>query len=119
MSPNVEHVSPQWPERLRRAEASIYLAKKHGLKTAPATLAKLAVTGGGPEYDLWGRVPYYPIEKLDQWVHKRLLRRRSSSDRGTVPSSPASIKSHTYQSLAAEYASNDPQFPARYKRFDA
>jgi len=42
----------------------------------------LAVTGGGPEYDLFGRIPYYPVDKLDEWVAARLSRRRSTSDRG-------------------------------------
>jgi hypothetical protein len=73
-----------WPDRLRRADASLYLREKHGVETAPQTLAKLAVSGGGPEYDLWGRIPYYPIEKLDEWVLSRLKRRRSTSDRGGV-----------------------------------
>jgi len=71
-----------WPDRLRRADASRYLREKHGVETAPQTLAKLAVSGGGPEYDLWGRIPYYPVEKLDEWVLSRLSRRRSTSDRG-------------------------------------
>jgi hypothetical protein len=26
-------------------------------------LAKLAVTGGGPEYEMWGRIPYYPTTR--------------------------------------------------------
>jgi hypothetical protein len=71
-----------WPPRLRRAEASRYLADVHGVSTAPATLAKLAVVGGGPAYELWGRVPYYPIGSLDLWAVARLSPRRSTSDRG-------------------------------------
>ena len=38
-----------WPDRLRRRDVPSYLHAKHGIETAPATLAKLAVTGGGPE----------------------------------------------------------------------
>jgi len=49
-----------WRCRVRRTEASQYLLEVHGVATAPATLAKLAVVGGGPEYELWGRLPYYP-----------------------------------------------------------
>jgi hypothetical protein len=71
-----------WPPRLRRAEASRYLAEVHGVSTAPATLAKLAVVGGGPAYELWGRVPYYPTGSLDRWAAARLSPRRSTSDRG-------------------------------------
>jgi hypothetical protein len=33
---------------------------------------------------LWGRIPYYPIKKLDEWVMARLSPRRSTSDRGTI-----------------------------------
>jgi len=82
MSPETDNPKNQWPERLRRRDASEYLRKTHGLEAAPATLAKLAVTGGGPEYDLWGRIPYYPIEKLDDWVTARLSRRPSTYGRG-------------------------------------
>jgi hypothetical protein len=71
-----------WPPRLRRAEASHYLNDVHGVTTAAATLAKLAVVGGGPAYELWGRVPYYPTESLDGWAKARLSPRRSTSDRG-------------------------------------
>jgi hypothetical protein len=71
-----------WPPRLRRAEASRYLSDVHGVTTAAATLAKLAVIGGGPAYELWGRVPYYPTESLDGWAKARLSPRRSTSDRG-------------------------------------
>ena len=80
-----EHVSPEthpnqvnWPDRLRRRDASRYLHAKHGIETAPPTLAKLAVTGGGPEYEMWGRIPYYPTTQLDEWVVGRLKRRRST-----------------------------------------
>lgn len=72
----------RWPPRLRRPDASRYLKEEHGIERAPATLAKLAVTGGGPEYELDGRYPLYRAVKLDEWVASRLKRRRSTSDRG-------------------------------------
>jgi hypothetical protein len=72
-----------WAPRLRRGEASKYLLEVHGVSTATATLAKLAVVGGGPEYELWGRHPYYRTESLDLWAAERLSGpRRSTSDRG-------------------------------------
>ena len=37
-----------WPARLRRKQASEYLRERHGITLSPATLAKLAVVGGGP-----------------------------------------------------------------------
>lgn len=69
--------------RLRRWEASEYLETVHGLVTAPATLAKLASVGGGPAYQLAGRVPLYPLAELDRWAGRRLgALQRSSSDTG-------------------------------------
>jgi hypothetical protein len=80
---NISTETHDWPDRVRRSGASDYVFKEHGVKIAPATLAKLAVLGGGPEYELWGRIPYYPIKKLDEWVLGRLSRRRSTSDCGS------------------------------------
>jgi hypothetical protein len=80
---NVEAASNQpvcWPDRLRRVDASGYLKRQHGLDRAPQTLAKLAVTGGGPEYERFGRIPYYRPAKLDEWVLSRLKRHRSTSE---------------------------------------
>lgn len=70
-----------WPPRLRRREASAYLAEVHGFQEAPTTLAKRACLGGGPVFELFGRTPYYRTESLDLWAAERLSRpRRSTSD---------------------------------------
>jgi hypothetical protein len=63
-----------------RDEASEYL-KNRGFKIAKQTLAKYAVTGGGPIYRNFGtRVVYDPLD-LDAWVEARLTaRRRSTSE---------------------------------------
>lgn len=58
--------------RLRRQEASEYLALMHGVVFAPATLAKLACVGGGPAYQKNGRLPAYPRDELDRWAAERL-----------------------------------------------
>jgi hypothetical protein len=72
-----------WPLRVRRREASAYLAEVHGLQEAPTTLAKRACLGGGPPFELFGRTPYYRTESLDLWAAERLSGpRRSTSDRG-------------------------------------
>lgn len=69
--------------RLRRREASIYLKEKFGIDRKPATLAKLAVMGGGPRYQLANRVPLYPEPELDRWAEGMLSPLKSStSDRG-------------------------------------
>jgi hypothetical protein len=70
-----------WPPRVRRRQASAYLAEVHGVEEAPATLAKKACTGGGPTYELFGRIPYYRTESLDSYARSRLSGpRRSTSD---------------------------------------
>ena len=67
--------------RLRRSEASRYLELAHGVKVAPATLAKLATVGGGPPYHKFGRWPLYPVPELDRYACERLgALVRSSSD---------------------------------------
>ena len=53
---------------LRRAEASAYLLKRHGLSRTAATLAKLAVTGGGPPFRKANRTPIYDPADLDRWA---------------------------------------------------
>lgn len=56
---------------LNRVDAAQYLSRK-GLKTASATLAKLAVTGDGPPYRLWQNRAVYEVTDLDQWASTKL-----------------------------------------------
>jgi hypothetical protein len=60
------------PNRLRRGEASKYLRNTWGISRSPATLAKLAVIGGGPGMEYIGRVPFYPLGELDRWAEAQL-----------------------------------------------
>lgn len=57
--------------RLRRAEASEYLLTTHGVRRAPATLAKLACLGGGPLFVKMNHAPLYDPRDLDAWVAAR------------------------------------------------
>ncbi|GFZ86667.1 hypothetical protein GCM10011497_14920 [Elstera cyanobacteriorum] len=57
---------------LRRADASKLLLDKFGLQVAPATLAKLAVTGDGPPYHLWQNRAVYDRSDLCQWAIGKL-----------------------------------------------
>ncbi len=69
--------------RLRRKEVPAYLAEKHGIPIAVATLNKLATIGGGPTMQYVGRIPLYHVDDLDKWASARLSRPVSStSDRG-------------------------------------
>jgi hypothetical protein len=79
-----------------RKQASAYLRDKFNVKREPGTLAKLAVTGGGPPFRLLNRVPLYTPDELDRWVASRLgPRMQSTSDRreehsGEVPDASSS-----------------------------
>ena len=54
---------------------------------SPNTLAKLAVTGGGPMYRRAGRIPLYSIEDLDRYAEEKLGKQvRSTSDYGVATS---------------------------------
>ena len=66
---------------MRRKVASEYLFEVHGISLSPATLAKLAVKGGGPKYWKDGAFPLYGPEYLDEFAVARLGKlRRSTSD---------------------------------------
>jgi hypothetical protein len=63
---------PDDKPRLRRREAVAYLAGRHGVPVAVATLAKLATVGGGPEIEYFGRIPLYTPDALDTWAKTKL-----------------------------------------------
>ena len=76
---------PQRP-RLRRSDVPAYLATKHGIDIAVATLAKMATVGGGPAMQYSGRIPLYAVSDLDMWAEARLSRVvHSTSDRANLP----------------------------------
>src|SRR4051812_18341973 len=56
----------------RRAAASTYLKERWGIERAAGTLAKLAVTGGGPPFRKAGRIPLYDPADLDAWAQDLL-----------------------------------------------
>jgi hypothetical protein len=68
------------PERLfRREEATRYLQDTWSIPHSVATLAKLAVTGSGPEFRKSGRTPLYPQDGLDSYARSKLTRRVRST----------------------------------------
>ena len=67
---------------MRRKLASEYLAVEYGIQLSPATLAKLAVIGGGPPFRRDGRFPIHERVDLDVFAVERLgPLRTSTSDR--------------------------------------
>ena len=67
---SIDTNSRAWPARMRRKMASEYLFKVHGIQLSPATLAKLAVLGGGPHSNSTADFPFMtsPI-----WTYTRPL----------------------------------------------
>lgn len=82
MSQTSTGMSRKWPARMRRSVASEYLREVHGVQLSPATLAKLAVIGGGPAFRRDGRFPNYDQPVLDTYAEARLgpLRTSTSDD---------------------------------------
>lgn len=67
-------------ERLmRRAEAAEFIRETFGVSCCTSTLAKLAVTGGGPEYQKFGRFPLYSRAACRAWVSSKLSPRLTST----------------------------------------
>jgi len=58
--------------RLNRRESSQYLREKHGIVRSPATLAKQASTGEGPDYQFDGRMALSTPEMLDEYAARVL-----------------------------------------------
>jgi hypothetical protein len=63
---------PSPERRVRRKEAARYLTDVWGIPMSPKTLAKLAVTGGGPHYRKAGRFPLYEVAALDEFARNKL-----------------------------------------------
>ncbi len=61
-----------------RSEAAEYLTNR-GLPIAKSTLQKLACTGGGPVYRIWGNRAVYAIEDLDSYAEAKLTPPRNST----------------------------------------
>jgi hypothetical protein len=70
-----------YPPFVDRKTIAIILSE-HGFKTAPATLAKLAVVGGGPEFIKFGRAVLYSPQTAIAWAKNRAVVCRSTSDVG-------------------------------------
>lgn len=51
----------------------------HGFPVSKSTLDKLRVTGGGPEYELFGSRVMYPESALLAWAETKRTRRLSST----------------------------------------
>jgi hypothetical protein len=71
----------------RRKDAGAYLKGTFGFGSEK-TLAKLACTGGGPEYRKVGPMVIYEQDKLDEWAFRQIgapMRHTSEADLNTDP----------------------------------
>lgn len=65
---------------LTRPEAAKHLTER-GLLITKNTLQKMATTGGGPPYQLFGNRTVYTPNNLDNWAEQKLTApKRSTSD---------------------------------------
>ena len=62
-----------------RREAARYLREERGVPIAWSTLQKLASTGGGPPYQLFGNRAVYTDDNLDAWAEAKLTPLRNST----------------------------------------
>jgi hypothetical protein len=76
--------------RLTRNDAAKFLTDL-GLPIAPTTLAKKAVDGSGPPYQLWNGQATYDDQDLLTWATSRLgPKLRSTAERRAAPTSQTS-----------------------------
>jgi hypothetical protein len=68
-------------QKLRRRALAAAL-NEVGLPTAEATLATMASRGGGPPYQLYGRIPIYTWGPSLSWAEGRLSAPRSNTSEG-------------------------------------
>ena len=77
------------PEKYHtRAEASDYI-ESVGLPCTKATLGKLASTGGGPAYRMFGNRAVYTLDDLNAWIDAKLSAPRRSTSKNSCVGVPA------------------------------
>lgn len=64
---------------LTRQEVSDYLKTRWNLTYSPKTLQKLAVTGGGPQYCIFGNKAVSTSVWIDNWVREKMTAPRVST----------------------------------------
>lgn len=74
---------------LRRAQASQYLLKAHGLTRAPATLASDACRGIGAEIEYVNKVPHYRPAALDAYAKALVGKPTRQARKYPQPRNPA------------------------------
>jgi hypothetical protein len=75
---------------LDRREAADYLTSQRGLRISRNTLQKMATTGGGPPYRIFGIRAVYLATELDAWADTKLSDARHSTSelKSTIEDTP-------------------------------
>jgi hypothetical protein len=61
---------------------------QHGFPTSPATLATMASRGGGPPFELWGRIPLYRWGPGLAWAKSRLSKPHANTSQADARAGP-------------------------------
>ena len=64
---------------LDRREQAEYLQKQHNIRYSPKTLQRLATSGGGPRYCIFGGRALSTPEWMDAWVEAKMSAPRHST----------------------------------------
>jgi hypothetical protein len=75
---------PTDPNALLRRTALAAALTESGYPIAPATLATMATRGGGPPFQLFGRIPIYRWGVGLAWAQGRCTEPRSSSSEADI-----------------------------------
>jgi hypothetical protein len=67
------------PRFLSRKSAAQYIMDEWGLPITAGTLTKMASTGGGPVYQIFGNKAVYEPRNLDEWAQGKLSPPRKST----------------------------------------
>ena len=73
---------------LNRAEQAHYLAER-GIPATKATLTKLATTGGGPKYVIFGNKALSTAAWLEEWIVEKMSTPRRSTSEARQPDAAA------------------------------
>jgi hypothetical protein len=72
-------MTPDDPDVLLRRKATAEALSKAGYPTSAATLATMAVRGGGPIHRCYGRIPLYRWGDALAWAEGRMSPPRSTT----------------------------------------
>jgi hypothetical protein len=75
------------PETRLRRRAVAEASTAHGYPIKEKTLATMASRGGGPPYQVWGRIPIYTWGPYLDWAQGRLSEPRSSTSEADAETS--------------------------------